>query len=50
VLESGLQKAVKVAVDRAGITKRVSTHTFRHYAEFQIMPSNILKLGGSLTV
>jgi integron integrase len=30
VLESGLQKAVKVAVGRAGITKRVSCHTFRH--------------------
>lgn len=30
VLESGLQKAVKVAVDRAGIQKRVSCHTFRH--------------------
>jgi integron integrase len=30
VLESGLQKAVKVAVDRAGITKRISTHCFRH--------------------
>lgn len=30
VLESGLQKAVKVAVDRAGITKRVTCHTFRH--------------------
>ena len=30
VLESGLQKAVKVAVDRAGITKHVSCHTFRH--------------------
>lgn len=30
VLESGLQKAVKVAVDRAGITKRVGTHIFRH--------------------
>ena len=30
VRESGLQKAVKVAVDRAGITKRVSCHTFRH--------------------
>lgn len=30
VLESGLQKAVKVAVDRAGILKRVSCHTFRH--------------------
>ena len=30
VLESGLQKAVKVAVNKAGITKRVSCHTFRH--------------------
>ncbi len=30
VLESGLQKAVKAAVDRAGITKRVSAHIFRH--------------------
>jgi site-specific recombinase XerD len=30
VLESGLQKAVKAAVDRAGIHKRVSCHTFRH--------------------
>ena len=30
MLESGLQKAVKVAVDRAGITKRVGCHTFRH--------------------
>jgi len=30
VLESGLQKAVKTAVEKAGITKRVSCHTFRH--------------------
>ena len=30
VLESGLQKAVKVAVDRVGIAKRVGCHTFRH--------------------
>ncbi|MFZ0726036.1 MAG: integron integrase [Desulfobacterales bacterium] len=30
VLESGLQKAVKSAVDKAGIVKRVSCHTFRH--------------------
>jgi integron integrase len=30
VLESGLQKAVKIAVDRAGITKHVGTHTLRH--------------------
>ncbi len=36
VLESGLQKAVKIAVDRAGITKHVGTHTLRHYAELGI--------------
>jgi hypothetical protein len=36
VFESGLQKAVKIAVDRAGITKRLGTHSFRHYAELGI--------------
>jgi integron integrase len=30
VLESGLQKAVKTAVERAGLNKRVSCRTFRH--------------------
>ena len=30
VLESGLQKAVKTAVKRSGITKKVGCHTFRH--------------------
>jgi integrase len=30
VLESYLQKAVKAAVEKAGIHKRVSYHTFRH--------------------
>ena len=30
LMESGLQKAVKVAVDKAGITKRIGCHTFRH--------------------
>jgi integron integrase len=30
VLESGLQKAVKTAANRAGIMKRVGCHTFRH--------------------
>jgi integron integrase len=30
VMESGLQKAVKAAVNRAGITKKVGCHTFRH--------------------
>ncbi|MGM0644105.1 MAG: tyrosine-type recombinase/integrase, partial [Thermodesulfobacteriota bacterium] len=27
---SGLQKAVKTAVKKAGLTKRVTCHTFRH--------------------
>jgi site-specific recombinase XerD len=30
VLSSGLQKAVRAAVRRAGLTKRVPCHTFRH--------------------
>ena len=30
VMESGLQKAVKTAVHKAGITKRVGCHTMRH--------------------
>jgi integron integrase len=30
VLESGLQKAVKAAVTRAGVHKKVGCHTFRH--------------------
>lgn len=30
VLESGFQKAVKIAVDKAGIIKRVTVHTLRH--------------------
>ncbi len=30
VLESGLQKAVKLAVQRGGIQKRATCHTLRH--------------------
>ena len=30
VMESGLQKAVKAAVRKAGIVKRASCHTMRH--------------------
>jgi integron integrase len=40
VLESGLQKAVKIPVHRAGIIKRVSCHTFRHHAASRIMPTS----------
>jgi hypothetical protein len=38
------------ARDKAGIKKGKGIHTMRHYAEFQIMPSNDCKHGGSLTV
>ncbi len=41
VLDSDVQKAVKRAADAAGIPKRVTPHTFRHYAEFRIMPSSL---------
>jgi len=30
VCETGLQKAVKAAVQKAGIPKKVGYHTFRH--------------------
>jgi site-specific recombinase XerD len=29
-MQSGLQKAVKITVDRAGTSKRVGCHTFRY--------------------
>ena len=35
--ESSLQRVVKQAAYKAGITKRVNCHIFRHYAEFRIM-------------
>ena len=37
---SVINKAIKVAVRRAGLTKHISAHTFRHYAESWIMPSS----------
>ena len=33
---------------KAGVKKGAGIHTMRHYAEFQIMPSNIWKSGESL--
>ena len=38
--ESVIQKAVTRAARQAGLTKRVSPHTMRHYAESQTMPSD----------
>jgi len=35
---SAINKAVKAAVRKADLTKRVTAHTFRHYAEFRTMP------------
>jgi integrase len=37
--EGTINKAIKAAVGRVGLTKRVSSHTFRHNAENRIMPS-----------
>jgi integrase len=48
--ETHVQGALYKAVRRAKLTKRVTSHTFRHYAVFKIMPSNSSKPGGSLPV
>ncbi len=40
--ESGVQRAVRESARRAGIIKPISPHTFRHYVEFRIMPSQII--------
>jgi integrase len=39
ISETVLQKAVKQAIRQAGLDKRGSCHTLRHYAALQIMPS-----------
>lgn len=40
-LESGLQKAVKAAVDKAGIVKRATSHTFRHSFATHLLESGV---------
>ena len=41
VLESGLQKAVKLAAQQAGIVKRVGCHTFRHSFAIHLLENNV---------
>jgi integrase len=50
--ESVIQRAVTAAARQAGLTARVTCHTFRHHAERRIMPTNasavVLMGGGAL--
>jgi integrase len=39
------QQACRDSVERAGLRKRITVHSLRHYAEFRTMPS---KLAGAL--
>jgi integrase len=39
ITEKMVWQAVREASNRAGIKKRVTPHTLRHYAEFRTMPS-----------
>jgi len=41
VHESAIQRAIKAAARKAGIPKRVSPHTLRHYADSLTMPSEV---------
>ena len=41
VLESGLQKAIKRAVQKTGLTKRITAHTFRHSYATHLLESGV---------
>ncbi len=41
ILASGLQKAVKRAVERTDITKRVGCHTFRHNYDIHLLENGV---------
>jgi integron integrase len=46
--ESALQRAVRLAVRKAGIEKPASCHTLRHYCGFQIIPRRPSRGGDAL--
>jgi site-specific recombinase XerD len=39
ISKSSVQTAFRKALKSAGINKKATVHTLRHYAEFRIMPS-----------
>ena len=39
--ESGMQKAIRAALRKLGINKPAGCHTFRHYADSRIMPTEV---------
>jgi integrase len=45
--QSVVNKAIKRAAQQAGIKKRVSAHTLRHYSARRIMPSPGVRAGGA---
>ena len=44
---ASIQTAFRKAWKSSGISKHATVHTLRHYAEFRIMPSNLLRVGQS---